>query len=143
VKGWLDADGQPRERVFDVAGDAQGGASVDPQTCQPTGSGHAELCSVWEDPDFDPSQRAFYYARVLENPTCRWSTLQCLEAGVSPFADDCQAQAAVADAAAHERGARNQVYRNCCLRESKEPFYSPLIQERAWTSPVWYRPSDG
>jgi len=43
--------------------------------------------SFWEDPEFDPEQRAFYYVRVLENPTCRWSTWDALRAGVEPRTD--------------------------------------------------------
>src|SRR5262249_35933567 len=70
VKGWVDASGTTHEKVFDVAGDANNGASVDPATCAPVGQGASELCTVWEDPQFDRSQRAFYYGRVLENPTC-------------------------------------------------------------------------
>ena len=141
VKGWLDAEGATRERVYDVAGDADNGASVDPETCEPRGEGAAHLCSVWSDPDFDPAQRAFYYARVLDNPTCRWSTLQCQQAGVNPFARDCEAQAAAATQEAHERGAEGDVFGRCCLDPANEPFYTPTIQERAWTSPVWYTPA--
>ncbi|MAE94930.1 MAG: hypothetical protein CL910_09750 [Deltaproteobacteria bacterium] len=138
IKGWIDAEGRTHERVVDVAGDANNGASVDPETCTPTGSGAAELCVVWTDPDFDASQDAFYYLRVLENPTCRWSTLQCQAAGVNPFAEDCEEQAAVQTAAAQERGAVGDVYGRCCLAEEEEPFYKPTLQERAWTSPIWY-----
>jgi len=140
VKGWVDDEGRTHERVIDVAGDADGGATVDRDTCEPVGRGHAELCGVWEDPDFDPDAYAFYYARVLENPSCRWSTLQCRAAGVNPFSDSCEQQAAVATAAAQDRGAIGDVYGRCCLDESEQPFYSPIIQERAWTSPIWYRP---
>ena len=140
VKGWVDADGRTHERVFDVAGDANNGASVDPDTCAPTGAGQQTLCTVWSDPAFDPDEPAFYYVRVLENPTCRWSTLQCRAAGVNPFAETCAAQAVAATKKAHERGAQGDVYGKCCLRASEEPFYSPLIQERAWTSPIWYQP---
>jgi hypothetical protein len=128
VKSWLE-DGTPRDRVYDVAGDANNGADVDPATCAPRGAGAAEVCAVWEDPDFNPDQRALYYVRVLENPTCRWSTIACKQAGVDPLSPDCQAQAAAADPA----------FANCCLDESNDPFLSPLVQERAWTSPVWYR----
>jgi len=139
VKGWLDAAGATHERVIDVAGGANG-ASVDPETCAPTGAGHASLCTVWEDPAFDPAQRAFYYVRVLENPTCRWSTHQCQAAGVNPFSDTCEEQAARANAAEEEGGAPPEVWRNCCLEPEQEPFYERVIQERAWTSPIWYTP---
>jgi hypothetical protein len=141
IKGWVDAGGETHERVIDVAGSADPSAGVDANTCAPTGVGMSELCTVWQDPDFDPDQPAFYYVRVLENPTCRWSTLQCQAAGVNPFSDQCDAQAATQNARARERGAQGDVYGKCCLREEAEPFYSPLIQERAWTSPIWYEPA--
>ena len=140
IKGWLGADGATHERVFDVAGSAGGGATVDRETCAPVGAGHGQLCTVWEDPEFDPDQYAFYYARVLENPSCRWSTLQCQAAGVNPFSPSCEEQAAKATERAQEGSAIGDVYGRCCLDEAEEPFYSPIIQERAWTSPVWYRP---
>jgi hypothetical protein len=73
IKGWLDAAGS-HVAVFDVAGDANNGASVDTSTCVPSGAGASDLCGVWTDPAFDASQNAFYYARVLENPSCRWNT---------------------------------------------------------------------
>jgi hypothetical protein len=129
VKGWLDASGTPRETVVDVAGDAENGAGVDEATCAPTGSGAAELCTVWEDPDFDPTTESFYYVRVLENPTCRWHAWACKAAGVDPFAADCLDQAA-----AHGGAPWDQ----CC--DGQDPWVTPVIQERAWTSPVWYRP---
>ena len=141
VKGWVDADGATHERVFDVAGDPASEAGVDPATCAPVGEGASDLCSVWEDPEFDPSQPAFYYLRVLENPSCRWSTLQCQAVGVNPFAPDCADQAAAQTAAAHERGAQGDVYGKCCLDPAREPFYTPTIQERAWTSPIWVEPA--
>lgn len=130
VKGWVDASGATHEEVVDVAGDANNGATVDPATCAPQGLGAAELCTVWEDPHFDPLQRAFYYVRALENPSCRWSTRVCQQAGVDPFAADCAAQAAAAPAA----------FGDCCLNTSTDRFLSPTIQERAWSSPIWYRP---
>jgi hypothetical protein len=129
VKAWIDADGAAQERTVDVVGDGANGASVDPATCEPTGTGAPELCTVWEDPDFVPSERAFYYARVLENPVCRWSTRVCKDHGVDPFATDCAAQAALAPA-----------FADCCLAGSGDRFLSPTVQERAWTSPIWYRP---
>jgi hypothetical protein len=141
VKGWLDAAGAAHERVFEIAGDANNGASVDPNTCAPTGEGADALCSVWRDPSFDASQPAFYYVRLLENPSCRWSTLQCQAAGVNPFDASCTAQAAAATERAHDRGAQGDVYGKCCLDPKTDPFYSPVIQERAWSSPIWYAPA--
>ncbi|MDX1736583.1 MAG: DUF3604 domain-containing protein, partial [Halioglobus sp.] len=142
IKGWLDADGDTHERVYDVAGDSDNGASVDPQSCAPTGSGHASLCTVWQDPDYDASQPAFYYVRALENPSCRWSTLQCQAAGVNPFSADCTQQAQQMNAEMESRGAIGDVYSKCCLDPAEQPFYSPILQERAWTSPIWINPTD-
>ena len=130
VKGWADADGTTHDQTFDVAGNAANGAGVDPTTCAPTGTGAADLCAVWTDPDFDPAQHAFYYARVVENPTCRWSTRICQQAGVDPFAADCAARAAAAP----------PEFADCCLGKTNDAFLDPTIQERAWTSPIWYRP---
>ena len=96
IKGWLDK-GEPRERVFDVA--CSDGLNVDPTThrCPDSGArvnladcsisadrGAVELKTVWQDPEFNGTQKAFYYARVLENPSCRWSTWDALRAGVAP-----------------------------------------------------------
>jgi len=97
IKGWR-AGGESREQVYDVACSTgkpdqkshrckDNGAKVDISTCAITGAGAAELKAVWQDPGFDPSQRAFYYVRVLENPTCRWSTWDAVRAGVEPRQD--------------------------------------------------------
>ncbi|MFP6626688.1 MAG: DUF3604 domain-containing protein [Deltaproteobacteria bacterium] len=118
IKGWF-KNGQTYERVVDVAGGANQ-ASVDLDTCQRRGQGASSLCTVWQDPDFDPDVPSFYYARVLENPSCRWSQYLCLEAGV-----DCSS-----DPASIPDG-----YENCC-----SPEHQPTQQERAWTSPIWYTP---
>ncbi len=139
IKGWADPAGKVLEQVIDVAGGVNN-AGVDPETCAPTGQGAANLCTVWEDPAFDPAAEAFYYVRVLENPTCRWSTLQCQAAGVNPLSDECEAQAEVQTALAQDRGAEGDVYGKCCIDPKDEPFYSPVFQERAWTSPIWYTP---
>ncbi len=139
IKGWIDSDGLTHERVIDVVGDANNGATVDPYTCQPMGAGSAQLCTVWEDPTFDPQQDAFYYVRVLENPSSRWSTLHCQAAGVNPVSPKCTSQAEEANRVAEEKGAVGDVYNNCCIDEKNMPFYSPVIQERAWTSPIWYQ----
>jgi hypothetical protein len=141
IKGWIDEEGQTHERVFEVAGNPSNGAGVDPYNCAATGKGYSELCTVWEDPDFEANQDAFYYARVVENPSCRWSTLQCMSAGVNPFSDSCEAQAETATQLAIEQdGASGDVYGKCCTSAEESSFYSPTIQERAWTSPIWYEP---
>jgi hypothetical protein len=88
VKGWLDRKGQPQEKVYDVAwaGDRKPdskvklppvGNTVDVKNAIWTNTiGAPELITVWKDPDFDPEQRAFYYARVLEIPTPRWTAYE-------------------------------------------------------------------
>jgi hypothetical protein len=129
VKGWVDGNGATHERVFDIAG-GDNGAGVDPVTCEPSGAGETDLCAIWVDPTFLATERAFYYARVLENPTCRWSTRVCRLAGVDPLAADCAAQAAAA----------GPDFADCCLGPATDAFMEPVVQERAWTSPVWYRP---
>ena len=141
IKGWLDAEGVTHERVFDVAGTPDNGAGVDPQSCAPTGRGHKNLCTVWRDPQYNGQESAFYYVRVLENPSCRWSTLQCQAAGVNPFAENCAEQATQQTAKLQDDGAIGDVFGRCCLDAAKEPFYSPTIQERAWTSPIWINAS--
>jgi hypothetical protein len=108
VKGWVDDAGDFHQEVFDVAGGPTG-ASVDSATCQPRGIGHNSLCSVWTDPAFDEKQSAVYYVRVLENPSCRWSALQCLQQTAGSRSSSCT-----------------------------DPTVTPTIQERLWTSPIWY-----
>jgi hypothetical protein len=138
IKGWVDRDGNTREQVFDIAGDANNGAGVDPNSCARYGRGMQQSCTVWEDPAFSASEDAFYYVRVLENPTCRWSTLQCQAAGVNPFSAQCPEQAAAATAQAQHNGASGDVFGKCCTDPAQQAFYSPIIQERAWSSPIWY-----
>ncbi len=90
VKGWLGKDGEAREKVYDVAlsdgrsdGSRPVGNTVDLQTGQYANTiGDAELATVWIDPDFDASQHAFYYLRVLEIPTPRYSLLDAIALGI-------------------------------------------------------------
>ena len=118
VKGWIGGDAM-HERVFEVAGDPANGASVEIATCEPRGTGFDSLCGVWRDPDFEPTQSAFYYARVVENPTCRWSQKLCVARGVR-----CDDPTSIGEG-----------LDGCCAEEHR-----PVIQERAWTSPIWIRP---
>lgn len=119
IKGWLAADGSTHEKVYDVAlSDARDissgsgevtsvGSTVDVKSATYTNAiGDAQLTTVWQDPDFDASRPAFYYARVLEIPTPRWTTYDAARFG------------------AH-----------------LPPEQPPEIQERAYTSPIWYTPS--
>jgi hypothetical protein len=119
VKLWLDAGGEVRERVVDVAGDAHNGAGVDTRTCETHGDGAEQLCAVWRDPEFDATRPALYYTRVVENPTCRWSAWVCNAAGVR-----CEDPDSVGPG-----------YEPCC-----DSAYPKTTQERAWSSPVWYHP---
>ncbi len=94
VKGWVDGEGNTQEKVYDVAwaGDRTPGAdgklppvgdTVDVATASFTNTiGAAELITAWTDPDFDPAQRAFYYARVIEIPTPRWTAHEAVRFGV-------------------------------------------------------------
>ncbi len=105
VKGWVDASGEHLD-VIDVAGAV--GDTVDESTCAPP-EGADELCTVWEDPDWTPDQAGFYYARVVEVPTCRWSWRDCLL-----YPEDARPEAC------------------------EDPEVPRAVQERAWTSPVWF-----
>ena len=118
VKGWLDRHGQPRERIYDVAVSDGRRIGRDGRCRTPVGNtvdvpgafytntiGAAELAASWRDPDFDPDQRAFYYARVIEIPTPRWTAFDAKRFGVA-----------------------------------MPPEVTMTLQERAYTSPVWYTP---
>jgi len=110
VKSWADDAGRYHQQVVDVAG-GDSDAGVDLSSCTPRGTGATNLCGVWTDPDFDPAQRAVYYARALETPSCRSTGWACAEAP-----------------------------------EGDEPAFCTTgeveltIQERAWSSPIWYGP---
>lgn len=118
IKGWAEG-GQTHETTYDVV--CSDGLKPNPQThrCSDNGAtvnltdcsistdkGATELSATWSDPDFKPSDRAFYYTRVLENPTCRWSTYDALRLKIPP-PDDAPA----------------------------------TVQQRAWSSPIWYTPN--
>jgi len=119
VKGWLDKGGNTHEKVYDVVWgdtdkrqpDADGklppvGNTVDLKTATWRNTiGDPELITVWTDPDFDPALRAFYYARVIEIPTPRWTLYDSIRYGI-------------------EMG----------------PEVPMTLQERAYTSPIWYTP---
>jgi hypothetical protein len=118
VKGWRES-GESHVQVYEVAGDPDNGATVDDTTCETSGAGFDSLCGLWTDPDFDPAEHAYYYARVVENPTCRWSAWECNSLGV-----DCS-----------DPGSVPAEFANCC-----SPDFPRTIQERAWTSPIYYVP---
>jgi hypothetical protein len=117
VKGWLDENGQGQEKIYDVAwsGDRKPGANgklppvgdtVNVENASWTNTiGAPELIAVWRDPDFDPAKPAFYYGRVLEIPTPRWTAYDAKFYGVKPLAGTVM-----------------------------------KLQERAYTSPIWYTP---
>jgi hypothetical protein len=117
IKGWLNADGTTSEKVYDVAlsdGRTDGaelvGNTVDLSTGAYTNDiGDVMLTGVWEDPEFDPAQSAFYYVRVLEIPTPRYSLYDAIALGID-------------------------------VSETNHPA---TIQERAYTSPIWYTPVEG
>ena len=98
IKAWVDADGNSEEKIFDVAASNQRvpepgtdklppvGNTVDAVSANYTNSiGDASLAAVWTDPEFDRSQQALYYARVLEIPTPRWSTFDAKTLGIKPM----------------------------------------------------------
>ena len=118
IKGWLDGDGELQERIYDVAvsdgreiGDdgratEEVGNTVDVATATYTNTiGDALMAAHWADPDFDSSEPAFYYVRVLEIPTPRWTTYDAAFYGID-LPDNVPA----------------------------------TIQDRAYTSPIWYTP---
>ena len=118
IKGWTELSGKPHEKIYDVAcADGRrpdsktklckdSRAKVNLNNCRISKNlGADELKAVWQDPDFDPNLKAFYYVRVLENPTCRWSSWDAIKSGEIPRAD-----------------------------------LPATIQERAWSSPIWYIP---
>jgi hypothetical protein len=117
IKGWVDSDGEVHEKVYDVSVSddrmiADGkvsvgvGSTVDIDTATYTNTiGEAQLATSWTDPDFDSSVASFYYARVIEIPTPRWTAFDQVRLGVE-----------------------------------MPPEVPLVLQERAYTSPIWYTP---
>jgi len=110
VKAWYGSDGLFHEAVHDVAV-AEGDASVDPASCELRGTGPAALCATWVDPGFDATRAAVYYARIVESPSCRWTAWKCNSLPADLRPDACS-----------------------------DPRVPRTIQERAWTSPIWFTP---
>jgi len=148
VKTWIDETGENFEQVFDVVGAGLNGvessASVDLNTCVASQPDKKEaLCSVWKDPSFNASQDAAYYARVLENPSCRWAWRQCVAyLNTTSFSN-------MREACAHP-SQMDSGFNECCLHEyvadvfpgntmkTQIGIYPATTQERAWTSSIWY-----
>ncbi|MFZ1741518.1 MAG: DUF3604 domain-containing protein, partial [Pontixanthobacter sp.] len=94
IRGWVDASGEMQEQVYDIACEKgqpdprthrckSQPARIDTNSCAiPQGDGAPEMKIRWQDPDYKPNQRAFYYVRVLERPTCRWSTWEANRLGM-------------------------------------------------------------
>ncbi|MBM66494.1 MAG: hypothetical protein CMH55_09700 [Myxococcales bacterium] len=108
VKLWIDGDGQAHQSVIDLA-ESGGDYRTDAETCEAQGRGADSLCGTFEDLDFEPSQRAVYYARILEHPRCRWSQQDCRRLAADARPEACH-----------------------------DPEVPKLIQERAWSSPIWW-----
>jgi hypothetical protein len=111
VKVWYDEEGGFHQSVTDIAGDADNGAWVDLNNCAVSGEGSAQFCATWRDPTFDSQQSAAWYVRAVENPSCRWTWHQCLSLPEAQRPEICS-----------------------------DPVIPKVIQERAWSSPVWYIP---
>jgi hypothetical protein len=110
IKGWIDAADKAHYQVFEIAGDAESAGSIDLATGDWRGPGHSSLCAVFEDPAFDASQPSYFYLRAVEVPSLRWSSRQCADLAVNERPPECENDA------------------------------PKMMQELAWTSPIWYRP---
>ena len=120
IKGWLDKQGELQERIYDIAVSGDRRIGEDGRARDPVGNtvdidnatftntiGNTTLAATWSDPDFDADEHAFYYVRVLEIPTPRWTTFDAAFFGID-LPDNVP----------------------------------PTIQDRAYTSPIWYTPSN-
>ena len=133
IKGWLSDTGL-REKVYDVScasGKPVGSPSYQCPDVAPSVNledcswdenvGSSELKTLWQDPDFKHEEQAFYYARVLESPICRWSTWDAIRSNVKPRANKDQTIKPLSGV----------------IPVGDKDI---LIQERAWSSPIWYQP---
>ena len=111
VKGWIDSDGQANVKVIDIAGDDSSGTDATSDKVDVDSPGFDKLCTVFIDSEFEAGLSTYYYLRVLEIPAPRWSWAQCMSLAESERPDECVNQA------------------------------PKSIQERAWSSPIWYTPS--
>jgi hypothetical protein len=138
IKSWVGADGEPKVKNF--SGVAKTSAPVglpSHEDCSVDPGQHPEqLCAVWQDSEFSPTQDALYYARALEVPSCRWSTHMCTakhaECGLIDPANGMFPEAS---------GMRG--YEGCCVIEGEPGSFRgrstfSTIEERAWASPIWY-----
>jgi hypothetical protein len=118
IKGWVDSKGKQHERIYDAAVSGDRKVGKDGRSKTPVGStvdlktatyrntiGDAVLTSTWVDPDFDPSVQSFYYVRVMEIPTPRWTAFDAVRYAIEMPED-----------------------------------VTMVLQERAYTSPIWYTP---
>lgn len=151
IKGWYDGN-QKHEKVITVA-DARTHYYHRPRNKHfrkhknkhPYENKGAEvLCGVWEDPYFDPNERAFYYARAIEQPVSRYSTLWCQEAfGLDPLNPrQCNKDLKDLQNGSTLDKLKANFAASCCSNETTAPIVQTKIQERAWSSPIWYTPAE-
>ncbi len=140
IKGFLNAEGQPKWRVFDrVAATRAKVQRPRRKDCAVKTAQHpGTLCAVWQDPDFSADRDAFWYARVLEVPSCRHTTWQCVDKQV-----DCSVLSRQNGMFRESTGFKG--YEGCCAIEGSPGNFSGAprfhtIEERAWASPIWYEP---
>ncbi|WP_043768874.1 DUF3604 domain-containing protein [Algiphilus aromaticivorans] len=141
VKGWVDASGEQRIRVFTIAETGDTVREPARDSCAVFAGDHpAQLAGIWQDPAFDPNHHAFYYLRALVVPSCRYNTHLCLTKDV-----DCGLLNP--DNGIFPEATGLQGFEGCCrITEAETPdgprfAGSPVFQtveERGWGSPVWY-----
>lgn len=137
VKGYVDAAGAPKLRVFEAVGHSTDPVEPPAPDCSVAPRNHPEqLCITWRDPAFDPARDAFWYARAREIPSCRWSTQLCVSAGV-----DCAALRPDNGIFPDDSGWKG--YEGCCLISGAPGSFTgrnifAATEERVWASPIWF-----